>query len=136
MVTKELNPTQIGDISEAKLKAHFIERGYVVLEPANNGLRYDFVIEQNGRFQRIQAKTARLVDDEYILFSTSSKDSSTNGDVDYRGDIDLFAVYCPDNDIYYLMGVDAAPTSKCFLRVVPTKNNQRKGIRWAEDYEF
>lgn len=136
MVIKELNPTQVGDISEAKLKARFIERGYVVLEAVNNGLRYDFVIEQNGRFQRVQAKTARLIDDEYILFSASSKDSSTNGDVDYRGDIDLFAVYCPHNDTCYLLDVNTTPLNNCTLRVVPTKNNQRKGIRWAADYEF
>jgi hypothetical protein len=136
MVIQSLTPTQVGDITEAKLKTRFIEMGYVVLEPSNNGLRYDFVIEKNGHFQRVQAKTARLIDNDFIVFNAYSVDASTKTEVNYLGEIDLFAVYCPHNNKCYVVNVNAAPTSKCIMRVTPTKNNQTKGIRWATDYEF
>lgn len=131
-----LTPTQIGDISEAIVRARFIERGYVVLVPQNNGLRYDIVVEKDGIFQRVQIKTARLIDDKIVYFNASSKDPMTNSDVHYHGHIELFAIYCPQNKQIYLMPVQHATSTTCTLRLSPTKNNQRNGIRWAADYEF
>jgi hypothetical protein len=136
LAIQTLNPTQIGNITEAKLVARFIEMGYNVLQPVNHGLRYDFVIERDGHFQRVQAKTGRLMNEEYILFNASSVDPVSKAEVNYRGDIDLFAVYCPQNNTCYVIQVNAVATSKGILRITPTKNNQTKGIRWAADYEL
>lgn len=137
MVEVKLSPTQIGDISEAMVRARFIEKGYVVLVPLNSGLRYDIAVEKDGIFKRVQIKTGRLLDNDVILFNTSSLDPSTrNSQVDYYGDIDWFAIYCPQTKKTYLLNVDEAPPNNCRFRVTPTKNNQTKGIRWAKDYEF
>jgi hypothetical protein len=131
-----LNPTQIGDISEAIIRARFIEKGFVVLVPQNNGLRYDIVIEKDGIFQRVQIKTGRIIDAQAIYFRASSVDPVTKADVPYHGHIDLFAIYCPQNHQVYVMPVQHATASSCTLRLKPTKNNQKNGIRWAADYEF
>jgi len=132
-----LNPTQIGDISEAMVRARFIEKGYVVLVPLNSGLRYDIAVEKDGVFKRVQIKTGRMLDTGVILFNSSSLDPSTrNSQVDYYGDIDWFAIYCPFNRKTYLMNVNDTPPNHGRLRVEPTKNNQTKGIRWATDHEF
>jgi hypothetical protein len=131
-----LTPTQIGDISEAIVRARFIEKGYVVLIPQNSSLRYDIVVEKDGIFQRVQIKTGRLLDNEAVYFSASSKDPLTKADVPYHGHIDLFAIYCPHNQQIYVMPVQDATSTTCTLRLKPTKNNQKNGIRWAADYEF
>jgi hypothetical protein len=131
-----LTPSQIGDISEAIVRARFIEKGYVVLIPQNSALRYDIVVEKDGIFQRVQIKTGRLLDGETVYFSASSKDAVTKADVHYHGCIELFAIYCPQNEQVYVMPVQDATSTTCTLRLTPAKNNQRNGIRWAADYQF
>lgn len=48
--------------------------------------------------------------------------------------VDLIAVYCPQLDKCYIMNVDNCAERGVILRVDPPKNNQNKGINWAEDY--
>ena len=52
-------------------------------------------------------------------------------------EIDAFAAYCPENErCYYIpFGVLAART-QVHLRLAPSRNNQRLGIHWAENFEF
>jgi hypothetical protein len=55
---------------------------------------------------------------------------------DYHGEIDHFAVFCPDNDRVYLIPITDLPLHReAALRVEPTKNGQKKKIRFAEIYE-
>ena len=56
---------------------------------------------------------------------------------DYRGQIDYFAVHCPETGWVYLIPIDAVPnTSGGSLRVEPPRNNQRRFVRWAADFEL
>ena len=136
-MTTSLNPTQIGDISEAIVRARFIQKGFVVLMPLNSGLRYDIVVEKDGIFRRVQIKTGRLLDTGVVFFNTSSLDPKTrNSQLDYYNDVEWFAVYCPQNEKVYLLDVAELPPRNSHLRIDPPKNGQRHGIRWAKDYEF
>ncbi|MEA2446762.1 MAG: hypothetical protein QOK47_399, partial [Actinomycetota bacterium] len=47
----------------------------------------------------------------------------------------LFGVYCPTTDGVYLVPVGEVGLNLGTLRVVPTRNNQTRKIRWAKDYE-
>jgi hypothetical protein len=58
------------------------------------------------------------------------------GRKEYRGQIDYFAAFCPDNGKVYLVPVADAPDFQCFLRLNPPRNNQHANIRWAKDYEI
>jgi hypothetical protein len=55
----------------------------------------------------------------------------------YHGEIDLFAVYCPETAAV-LPSSDRAPSCPAprSLRVEPPKNNQIDRIRFAADYEI
>ena len=53
-----LNPSQIGQITELKCQTFLIENGFNVLLPIGNYLKYDLVIEKNGKFYKIQCKHA------------------------------------------------------------------------------
>ena len=137
IMTTSLNPTQIGDISEAMVRARFIQNGYLVFIPLNNGLRYDILVEKEGTFKRVQIKTGRLRANGTIKFNTSSLNPKTrNSQLSYYGEADWFAVYCPQTEKVYLLSVDESPPNHAYLRVEPTQNGQKQGIRWAEDYEF
>jgi hypothetical protein len=51
------------------------------------------------------------------------------------GEIDLFAIYCPDNEQVYMMSLDQSLTEGR-IRCLDTKNCQNQKIKWASEYEF
>ena len=56
---------------------------------------------------------------------------------DYIGQIDEFAIYCPDTEGVYLIPIeDVLARTNAHLRVEPPLNGQRKRIRYAKDYEI
>lgn len=54
----ELNPSQIGQITELQCEQFLISQGWNVLLPIGNYQKYDIVIEKNQKFYRIQCKHA------------------------------------------------------------------------------
>jgi hypothetical protein len=53
------------------------------------------------------------------------------------GDFDAFAAYSLDLDRCYFLPLEQFLGMKAIqLRIGPTLNNQKLGIRWAEAYEF
>jgi hypothetical protein len=52
-------------------------------------------------------------------------------------DVDAIAAYCPEIAQCYFLPIDHfADRTFIMLRLAPTRNNQRRGINWAEEYEF
>jgi hypothetical protein len=126
-----------GQATEAILKAEFIVRDIPVLIPEYDNEPYDFVVEIEGSFYKIQAKTAYPdADDETVYFETVSTRSRSDGYVrsGYDGAIDLFAVYNPVLNEHYLVPIEDAADGKMQIRYVEPKNNQQKGINWHEEY--
>jgi len=55
----------------------------------------------------------------------------------YVGEIDEFAVFCPELGSVYLISIeDLNVTRQAMLRVEPTKNAQSRRVRWASRYEI
>ena len=136
------NQKAIGERSQAYILAKLLEIGYNVLTPYGDNTRYDLVIEDaDGKFWRVQCKTGRS-NGEYINFAPASlyyhtrAGRTTHGSKSYHGQIDYFAVYCPENKGVYLIPVDHAGISQMNLRLTPTQNNQEKNVHWAKDYEL
>ena len=132
----------VGDRSEAHLLAALLEHFDTVSLPFGENHRFDMLIEHEGRFHRVQCKTGRLRDGA-VRFATCSftyhhpsNQGTRNYRHDYRGDADLFGVYCPDNQKSYLVPVSEVGTSLGALRIAETRNNQTRAIRWARDFEI
>ena len=140
---KQNNKT-IGERSEAIIMAKLLEVGYGVLTPFGDNRRYDLVIEDaDGNFYRIQCKTGWVENNgAYIQFKTASSyyhtkaGRTSHGRKDYRGQVDYFAVYCPEIRKVYFVPVDHVGTASASLRLLPTANKQEKNVRWAKDYEL
>jgi hypothetical protein len=134
------DPNRIGAVSQAKVLAALTAAGKAVLVPCVNVRPYDFVIEDGGRFFRVQCKTGRLFRGAvcfrpHRLRAANRATGWVRRVTDYRGEVDFFGVYCPENESVYLVPIDAVTTPRvCTLRVAPAKNNQRKNVRWAADY--
>lgn len=129
----------IGEASRWQIIAALSRRGKQLLLPIGDHLRYDLAIDNEGTLLRIQCKTGRLRDG-VVSFATCSVDSrSQKGKClrrSYRGEIEFFAVYCPDNGKCYLVPVEKIGINDGRLRIAPPRNGQKTGIRWAEDYEI
>ena len=131
------HPVDIGQRSEAAIISAFVQRGYRVLLPFGHNHRYDLVLDLGDRFLRVQCKTGRYRRGG-IMFNTVSTRCNTNEVVrqGYGGQIDAFAVFCPDNGRIYAVPVEDAPRGIATLRLDPTVNGQAKRVRWAADYEL
>jgi len=130
-----MNPKLTGEKSEARIIAALLQEDLPVLKPFGDSQRYDLVMELDGRFLRIQCKTGRLVRGAIEFQTCSSYAHRGLGRKDYRGQADLFAVYCPDNDKTYVVPVEAVGRAKCSLRVEAARNGQRNRTRDAATYE-
>lgn len=126
-----------GDLSVAIIIATFLKKRVTVLKPLTELLRYDLVIDRGLGFERIQCKTGSLRDG-VIRFKTCSTTAhhknAINTRQSYKGQIEHFAVYCPDNDTCYLIPVDEVSNTEASLRIDLPKNHQKSGIRLASDY--
>ncbi len=130
------NTKAIGDVTEGSILASLLKMGKAVLLPFGENHRYDMVVEDGGKFVRIQCKTGRLRNGA-VEFNTCSYHYHRGAKKKtYHGCADVFGVYCPDNGMSYLVPVDGVSDRMCRMRVDVPKNNQTKGIRLAKDYEI
>ena len=118
-----------------KIISVLLNKGKRVLLPLGDYHRYDFVIDDNSNFIRVQCKTGRIRND-VLLFKTCSQHCRTHKHKGYKNEIDYLGVYCPELDKCYLVPVDSVPETEASLRLNIPKNKQQKDIKWAKDYEI
>jgi hypothetical protein len=131
--TGKYDPKGIGDRSEARITAEFMDAGLYVLVPFGDRNRYDIVIDENGTFIRVQCKTARLMRDKFV-FKTESNNWNTGTRKSYKGDIDVFAVFLRENKKVYIFNVKNVPKGYCSVRLTEDRSNH--GKRFASEHEF
>jgi PD-(D/E)XK nuclease superfamily protein len=85
-------------------------------------------------FLRVQCKTAREVNG-CISFNSRTTDHG-RGRRSYLGLADMFGVYFPPCDGVFLVPVSEATGFAVRLRLQPARNNQKRGVRNAADFEF
>jgi hypothetical protein len=133
-----MNSKSVGERSEAQVLAMLLKAGKVILVPFGDNQRYDLVIDDGGKFIRVQCKTGRIKKNVLCFPTCSSTLHRKNGKKQgYKGEVELFGVYCPDNDKVYMIPVNDAPDRACSLRLKHDKNiKYANSIKWAHDYEF
>jgi len=131
-----------GDIAVGMVIANLLINGYTYAPLISEHLPFDLIaIELGGtyRTKKLQVKYSSLKNGVvYVNFRSSYSDS--NGlhinTVD-RSSIDAYAIYCPDTSETYYINCSEIPetmTSTLTLRIVPPKNNQKKGVWMAKDF--
>jgi hypothetical protein len=134
------HPKFVGDRTALAVMMALHESRIPFLVPLGENTRFDLGIELDGRLLRVQCKSGRLRDGA-VQFATCSwyghhlhpKELSRT----YVGEIEFFAVHCRETCGVYLIPIEDVPTrSYAKLRVEPPRNNQRRRIRFAADYEI
>lgn len=133
------HPKEVGDRSTLAAMLGLKAAGYALLVPFGENTRYDLVIDDGAALARVQCKTGRLRDGAVEFPVTSTYGHHRNPGTArraYYGQVDYFAVYCPETAGVYLVPIqDIATRASARLRVDPPRNGQRKRIRNARGYE-
>lgn len=117
--------------------AALLRAGKSVLRPFGDNQRYDLVVDEgDGKFTRLQCKTARIKDGVLMFDTCSSQSHRGKGKQHYRGQVEAFAVYSPDLDRVYVVPVEQVGTRSASLRVTSSGNGQKKKVRLAQDFEL
>jgi len=129
--------TRLGDLAELEVTVALIRAGKRLLKPISAGCRYDLAIDDGGgRITRLQCKSGVLRSGR-VTIRTSSMTATSPGRT-YRSDVDAFGVFCEQTNESYLVPMTAVQAcgTMASLRVVPSRNGQRQGVRRASDFRI
>ena len=133
-----LTTDQKGAIAELGIAKAAVEHGIGVYLPVGDEPA-DMVFDIARRLWRVQCKWAS-VDRGVIMVRCYRARRNAHGVVRQfysARDVDLFGAYCAELDACYLIPfADVPPSANVHLRVVATRNNQARRVRWAKEYEF
>jgi hypothetical protein len=134
------HPKEIGDRTTLAVMYAFQLQGTPMFLPFGENTRCDLIVEMGRKLRRIQCKTGRLRKGAVLFAVCSTYGHHPNPKIlkrDYQGEVDDFAVYCPDLGTVYLVPIDDLPIrTTAALRVHRPKNNQYKCVRLAAQYEI
>ena len=115
-----------GDSTEVGCLLAFIRKGWKVSIPYGENCRYDMIVDRgNGDLIRVQCKSSKLLKNASFCISCTS-----NSKKYVEGEIDYFATTYKNK--CYLIPFESKRVIT--FRLVPPKNNQKKFIKFAEDY--
>jgi hypothetical protein len=134
-----LTTDQKGAISELAIAREAAALGVGVFKALTDGERYDLIFDVRPRLLRVQCKWAARIG--YVLVVRCRTCRRTREGLLHRGygadEIDAIAAYSADSGRCYLLPVEIlAGRSALQLRLGPSRNNQRLGINWADDFDF
>jgi hypothetical protein len=126
-----------GNSSEAIVLTAYIQAGFLVNLPFGGGAAYDLVVDTGVRFIKVQVKTGKLGAGCISYNARRHRGSKYNTFRRYiENELDVFAVWCPDNQQLYVVPAEHPLSVEGRLRIVETQNFQRKKIKWARDYTW
>jgi hypothetical protein len=130
---------QKGAIAETAIIHEAVKLGIGVLKPLTDGHRYDLIFDLESRLVRVQCKWAVRRGDVVVVRCRSSR--RTRDGVIHRpysaDEIDAVAAYCADLDRSFFLSIaDCAGRREVCLRLSSPRNNQRRGVNWADDFAF
>jgi PD-(D/E)XK endonuclease len=134
-----LTTDQKGAIAETAIAHAATTLGIEVYRPIAEGGRFDMISLRGDELVRVQCKWARRQGDVVIIrcYSCRRAREGMRKRMYTPDEIDAFAAFSPDTGkCYYLPLSQIGVRSHMQLRLGPTRNNQRLGLHWAEDFEF
>ena len=131
---------RIGLAAHTAVLHKLVSRGLEVLQPLGDHLRYDLAYykKETAELVRIQCKAGRYNPNKgCVFFKNFNRTGGRSKRRGYIGDAECFGVYCEELNTVYIVPVDIVSyASEVGLRVQPTKNNQKKKVIWARNYEI
>lgn len=128
-----------GNLGVAKILADLTEKGFSLSVPLDEGAKYDLIADDSETLIRIQCKytesdgevvVVRPCSRTHVGFKATKRVKYTKSNVDYVAVYDATTGVC-----FYIHASELGEgKAELRLRLVPAKNGQEEGIRWAKDY--
>jgi hypothetical protein len=134
-----LTTNQKGAIAETAIAHQAVRLGIEVYRPIAEGGRYDLIFGLDSSLLRIQCKWAARHGDVVLVrcFSCRRGPEGFMRRLYTPDEIDAYAAYCMDVDRCFILPIARFPAHRAIqLRLGPTRNNQRAGVNWADDYDL
>ena len=128
-----------GQISEARVLYEFQKYHIPVCLPWGDNERYDMVAEFDGKFNRIQIKTANQEENGAVCcWARSSTNHTTNKKLSsYEDDVDYFVFVNQTRDWLALVPIEELNGQKSIrLRINPPLSTNGKTMRYFSDFTF
>ena len=88
-----------GELAELRFMARAAEEGLTVIKPWGDSNRYDFVVENSGKFLRVQVKSSRMRQGNHFLCGFRRAQQKP-----YKaGELDFMAVYLVPIQTWYII---------------------------------
>jgi PD-(D/E)XK endonuclease len=129
---------QKGAIAEAAIALEAMRLGIGVFRPLGDE-RYDLIFDLRPELLRVQCKWGAVKGDVVVVHCNSSRRTATGFERrSYSAaEVDAIAVYAGEFDRCFFLPIERVDGRPAIaLRIAPCRNNQRRGINWAEDFDF
>jgi hypothetical protein len=132
------NTSHLGDIAKAAVLAALLRRGYAILTPFGDSVRYDLVIDTGFEFQAVQCKHVRLRKGVLHVPCHSVDSRHKSGKTvlrAYDSRIIFYGLYCPDTGRCYLLPASEM-RGRHYINLRVEKSHGRCGPQrhWAEAF--
>lgn len=137
MGTKAMFETrkQQGEWVELQFMARASANGFTVTKPWGDSARYDFAIEKQGRFQRVQVKSTACRDgDSYACNVVWSAPHRRNRKYSAK-DIDFFAIFVVPDEAWYIIPIRELKRERSTFYLNP-RNPKNRYFRYLEAWHF
>jgi PD-(D/E)XK endonuclease len=133
-------PNEKGAIAEESIATEATRLGIVVSRP-NVDARYDLIFDTGTSLLRVQCKWGALDADAGVINVNLTSNRCTPAGYARTtygaGEVDLFAVYCLEQNRCYLLEADGLVGRRAiWLRLSEPKNRQRACVNLASDFTF
>ncbi len=126
---------QIAKEGELRFAAEFVRKGWSIFLPYGEDSAIDLLIEKDGKYERIQIKTTKPINN--VIHCRTKSSNNWQVKKYSKGDIDYFGIYDYENKKGYLIPIEKVEgMTDVSLRLSKTQNNQQQGIRAAEEYLY
>jgi PD-(D/E)XK endonuclease len=129
---------QKGAIAETAIALAALRLGVEVYRPLAEGGRFDLIFVTD-RLLRVQCKWAGWLRGAVVVRCRTFRRTCDGYRVTtYSADeVDAIAAYCSALDRCFLIPIDLASRHPALhLRTEPARNNQRRRVNWADDFDF
>lgn len=127
---------QIGNIGEAMCLARFVELGVPIYLQFGDNEAADYLVIVNDEIFKIQVKASTTYDGAKVVFdlTTSTLHNGKHNKHKYSlKEVDYFCCYdTVMKEVYLIKNI--GDMASIALRYVPSKNNQKDGVKFASDY--
>ena len=132
-----LTTDQKGTIAELAIAREAAELGVGVFKPLTDGERYDLIFDFRPQLMRVQCKWASRLGN--VLIVRCRRCRRTRDGLLHRrytaDEIDAIAAYSGELGRSFFIPFELlAGRTTLQLRLSPSRNNQRLGVNWAEDF--